>query len=74
MLLEFNFVDFAFVTFLQCTAKMFVWYLISQKQFIELHTRNLQNKSPTKFKAFTVCITLVSHCYDTVGIRKKKVS
>ena len=32
--LEFNFTDFAFVTLLQCTAKMFVWYLTSRKQFI----------------------------------------
>ena len=32
--LEFNSTDFAFVTLLQCTAKMFAWYLISPKQFI----------------------------------------
>ena len=32
--LEFNFTDFfPFVTLLQCTAKMFGWYLISLKQF-----------------------------------------
>ena len=30
--LEFNFEDFAFVTLLKCTAKMFVCYLISRKQ------------------------------------------
>ena len=32
--LEFNFADYAFVTLLQCTAKMFSRYLILQKQFI----------------------------------------
>ena len=30
--LEFNFADLAFVTLLQCTGKMFAWYLISRKQ------------------------------------------
>ena len=40
-LLEYNFVDFAFVTLLQCTAKMFAWYLILRKQFIhEIHEIN----------------------------------
>ena len=39
--LEFNFVDFEFVTLLQCTTKTFAWYLISQKQFIcEIHKIN----------------------------------
>ena len=42
--LEFNFADFEL---LQCTAKMFVWFLILRKQFIrEIHeinpTRNLR--------------------------------
>ena len=32
---EFNFADFVFIILLQCTAKMFVWYLISRKQFIQ---------------------------------------
>ena len=42
--LVFNFVDFVFVTLLQCTAKMFVLYLISQKRFIrEINpTQNLR--------------------------------
>ena len=43
--LEFNFVDFAFVTLLQYTAKMFLWYLISRKPFIgNIHETNpMQN-------------------------------
>ena len=32
--LGFNFVDFAFATVIQCTAKMFTWCLILRKQFI----------------------------------------
>ena len=49
--LEFNFADFVFVTLLQCTAKMFAWYFISQKQFI----REICKINPTQnFKAFTV--------------------
>ena len=32
--MEFNFIDFAFVTLLQCIAKMFMWYLILQKKFV----------------------------------------
>ena len=42
--LEFNFVDFAFVTLLQCTAKMFTWYLISRKQF----KREIREINPTQ--------------------------
>ena len=38
--LEFNFADF--VTLLQCTAKMFAWCSISQKQFI----RDLREINP----------------------------
>ena len=42
--LELIFGDFAFVTLLQCTAKMFAWYLISWKQFIRAinPTQNLR--------------------------------
>ena len=43
ILLEFNFTDFAFVTWIQCTAKMFAWYLISRKQFIR-ETREINPK------------------------------
>ena len=32
--MEFNFDGFAFVALLQCTAKMFAWYLVLQRQFI----------------------------------------
>ena len=42
--LEFNFADFVFVTLLQYTAKMFTWYLISQKQFI----REIRKLNPTQ--------------------------
>ena len=42
--LEFDFTDFAFVTLLQCTAKMFTWYLISRKQFI----REIREINPTE--------------------------
>ena len=40
--LEFNFADFAFVTYmLQCTATMIAWYLILLRQFIhEIHKIN----------------------------------
>ena len=52
ILLEFNFEDFALVTLLQCTAKTFAW------NFAEtVYARNSQNKSHTKFKAFTVNAT-----------------
>ena len=44
MLLEFNFADFAFVTLLQSSAKMFVWYLILRKQFI----RKIRKINPTQ--------------------------
>ena len=42
--LEFDFTDFAFVTLLQCTAKMFLCYLISRKQLVrEINpTQNLR--------------------------------
>ena len=46
--LEFNFADFELLHFLQCTAKMFAWYLISQKQLIR------EINPHTNFKAFTV--------------------
>ena len=39
--LEFNFVNFEFVTLLQCMTKMCEWYSISRKQFIhEIHKTN----------------------------------
>ena len=40
----FNFMDFAFVPLLQCTAKMFAWYIISGKEFI----REIREINPTQ--------------------------
>ena len=50
--LEFNFADFAFGTLLQCTAKIFVWYSISQKQFIH----KICKINPTQNLRLTVII------------------
>ena len=55
--LEFNFADFKLLrTLLQCTAKTFSWYLISQKQFMgEIREINpMQNLRLLQYLIFQV--------------------
>ena len=61
---EFNFADFVFIILLQCTAKVFVWYLISLKQFIqEIREINpMKNLRLLQYYLATKAVMLMQKC------------
>ena len=69
--LEFNFVDFEFVTLLQCRAQAFTWYLILWKQFIRKinPTRNLRLLQYHKVMN-SLCLVLLTSPQNNVNIMK----